>query len=100
MALQVHSGGSRISHGEGGAEPLGGANLQHMRFLAKTYAKTKELDPLGRARASSDPRIRQWSTTTYAPLYQPLYAHPKLQSSSLNSSPKYPENFPRNNEGG
>ena len=34
--------------GGGGAEPLGGsANLRCGCFLAKTYAKTKELDPVG-----------------------------------------------------
>ena len=31
----------------GGAEPLGGADLQCGHFLAKMYAKTKELDPVG-----------------------------------------------------
>ena len=31
----------------GGAEPLGGANLQRGHFSAKMYAKTKELDPVG-----------------------------------------------------
>ena len=31
----------------GGAEPLGGANLQHGHFLAKMYAKMKELDRVG-----------------------------------------------------
>ena len=31
----------------GGAEPLGGANLRCGCFLAKTYAKMKELDPIG-----------------------------------------------------
>ena len=34
------SGGSRISR-------WGGANLQHGHFLAKMYARTKELDPVG-----------------------------------------------------
>ena len=31
----------------GGANPLGGANLQSVHFSAKTYAKTKEMDPVG-----------------------------------------------------
>ena len=32
----------------GGADPLeGGANLRCVHFLAKTYAKTKEIDPDG-----------------------------------------------------
>ena len=46
--------------GGGGADPLGGggANLQHVYFLAKTYAKTKEIDPVGggaRRRPPLDP---------------------------------------------
>ena len=45
------SGGSRISRWGwgwgGGADPLGGANLQRIYFLAKTYAKMKEMDPVG-----------------------------------------------------
>ena len=31
----------------GGADPLGGANLRHIHFSAKMYAKTKEMDPVG-----------------------------------------------------
>ena len=31
----------------GGAEPLGGVDLQRGCFSAKTYAKMKELDPVG-----------------------------------------------------
>ena len=31
----------------GGADPLGGANLRCIHFLVKTYAKTKEIDPVG-----------------------------------------------------
>ena len=31
--------------------PLGGANLRRVHFLAKTYAKTKEIDPVGGGRA-------------------------------------------------
>ena len=37
---EVDSGGSRIFH-------WGGANLRHICFSVKTYAKTKELDPVG-----------------------------------------------------
>ena len=33
----------------------GGANLQHVHFLAKTYAKTKEMDPVGGACTSGAP---------------------------------------------
>ena len=50
-----HSGGSRISRW-GGADPLGGANLRCIHFLAKTYAKMKEMDPVGgRAPAAPPP---------------------------------------------
>ena len=32
----------------GGRRPVGGGtNLQRVHFLAKTYAKTKEMDPVG-----------------------------------------------------
>ena len=31
----------------GGADSLGGADLQCIHFLAKTYAKMKEMDPVG-----------------------------------------------------
>ena len=31
----------------GGADPLGGADLRCVHFLAKTYAKMKEMDPVG-----------------------------------------------------
>ena len=41
-----YSGGSRISCW-GGAEPLGGTDLQCGCFSAKMYAKTKELDSIG-----------------------------------------------------
>ena len=39
----------------GGAELLGGVDLQRGCFSAKTYAKMKELDPVGGARAGSVP---------------------------------------------
>ena len=39
----------------GGADPLGGANLRGVHFSAKTYAKTKEIDPVGGARAGGAP---------------------------------------------
>ena len=56
------SGGSRISCWGGGADQLGGANLQHIHFLGKTYAKMKEIDPVGGGgvRAGGAPWIRQW----------------------------------------
>ena len=49
------SGGSRISRW-GGAEPLeGGADLRRGCFSAKTYAKMKELDPVGGGGRPPDP---------------------------------------------
>ena len=44
----------------GGADPLGGANLQCVHFLAKMYVKMKEIDPVGGAPAAP-PWIRQCS---------------------------------------
>ena len=45
------SGRSRISHW-GALTRWGGTNLQRIHFSAKTYAKTKEIDPVvGRAPA-------------------------------------------------
>ena len=45
----------------GGRRPVGGgANLWHIHFSVKTYAKTKEIDPVGGARAAAPPWIRQW----------------------------------------
>ena len=49
-----YSGGSRISRW-GGADPLGGADLQCVCFLAKTSAKMKELDPVGGAHRRCPP---------------------------------------------
>ena len=46
-------GGARVVGGGGGADLLCG------HFLAKTYAKTKELDPVGGASAGGAPWIRQ-----------------------------------------
>ena len=46
VLLLLFSGGSRISHW-GGADPLGGPNLRRIHFLAKTYVKMKEIDPVG-----------------------------------------------------
>ena len=43
----------------GGADPLGGANLQHVHFSAKTYAKMKEIDPVGGVARRGAPWIRQ-----------------------------------------
>ena len=31
----------------GGADPLGGTNLRRIHFSVETYAKTKEIDPVG-----------------------------------------------------
>ena len=55
-----NSGGSGIFRW-GGAEPLGGTNLRRGCFLAKMYAKLKELDPVGGggAPAAPPPWIRQ-----------------------------------------
>ena len=50
-SMAMNSGGSRISRW-GGADPLGGgANLQRVHFSVKT----KEIDPVGGARAGSAP---------------------------------------------
>ena len=50
------SGGSRISRWGGGVPTRwGGANLRRVHFLAKTYVKTKEIDPVGGARAGGAP---------------------------------------------
>ena len=38
----------------------GGTNLRCVHFLAKMYAKMKEIDPVGGGRAGGAPRIRQW----------------------------------------
>ena len=48
----------------GGGQPVGGggggrANLRYVHFLAKMYAKTKEIDPVGGAHAAAPPWIRQ-----------------------------------------
>ena len=48
------SGGSRISHW-GAPTHWGGANLRHVHFLAKMYAKIKEIDPVGGACAMAPP---------------------------------------------
>ena len=40
--------GFPVGGGGGGADPLGGgANLRRVHFLAKTYVKAKEIDPVG-----------------------------------------------------
>ena len=62
QGLSVFSGGSRISHW-GGTDPLGGANLQRVHFLAKTYVKVKEIDPVGGACTAAPPWICQWFLT-------------------------------------
>ena len=53
----LYSGGSRISC-LGGHCPVGGgggANLRHVHFLAKMYAKMKEIDPVGGGGAPAAP---------------------------------------------
>ena len=56
----LSSGGSRIPRwGGGGRRPVGGgANLKCVHFLAKTYAKMKEMDPVWGAPVAP-PWIRQ-----------------------------------------
>ena len=55
----------------------GGANLQRIHFSAKTYAKTKEIDPVGGA--PLDPPMH---TTTVLRVKQQLHnAHPGWESS-------------------
>ena len=41
----------------GGGAPTrwGGANLQHIHFSVKTYAKTKEIDPVGGGAPAAPP---------------------------------------------
>ena len=55
--------------------PVGGANLRRLHFLAKMYVKTKEIDPVGGARAGGTTWIRQclclWISTTLV-LYNSL----------------------------
>ena len=38
----------------------GGADLQCVHFLAKMYAKMKEMDPVGGVCAGGAPQIHQW----------------------------------------
>ena len=47
----------------GGRRAIGGANLRCRCFLAKTYVKTKELDPVGGGGATP-PWIRQCVRTS------------------------------------
>ena len=56
------SGGSRISRSGGAPTCWGGTDLRCVHFLAKTYVKTKEIDPVGGgggAPAAPPPWIRQ-----------------------------------------
>ena len=42
----------------GGRRPIGGgSNLRRVHFLAKTYAKTKEIDPVGGERMPAAPPL-------------------------------------------
>ena len=43
--------------GGGGRRPIRGADIRRGRFLAETYAKTKELEPGGRWRRPLDPPL-------------------------------------------
>ena len=64
------SGRSRISHWGGLTRWGGGTNLQCIHFSAKTYAKTKEIDPVGGRvprRPPMDPPMEtvQYGNSTY-----------------------------------
>ena len=54
LQYTLGSGGSRISHW-GAPSHGGGTDLRHIHFLAKTYVKTKELDPVGGGRRRRPP---------------------------------------------
>ena len=41
--------------GGGGADLLGGTNLRCVHFSTKTYAKTKEIDPVGGSAPAAPP---------------------------------------------
>ena len=58
--------------GGGGAEPLGGTNLQCGHFLVKMYAKIKEFDPV----AGGGGRRRH-------PLDQPMYSYNYIRSAGI-----------------
>ena len=57
----------------GGTDPLGGADLQRVHFLAKTYAKMKEIDPVGGegVHASSTPLVPPMHLAPYPHLHHP-----------------------------
>ena len=77
IGVYISSGGSRISRW-GGADPLGGgANLRCIHFSAKTYAKTKEIDPVGGGgHTGGAPWIRQWLGNGVQPeLFAPEWIH-------------------------
>ena len=78
MGISTNVSKSRSSHHTvadpgfpvgGGPEPLRGADLRCEHFLAKTYVKTKELDPVGgaRRRRPLDPPMAVQTTPLSAP---------------------------------
>ena len=68
--MTQHSGGSRISHwGGGGTEPLGGCRPLMWVLLGKTYAKMKELDPVGGHMPAVSPWIHKCSKTKSMTVY-------------------------------
>ena len=65
VSVNQASGRSRISLGGGGG---GGADVQCRRFLVKTYAKTKELGPVGGRAPGAPPgsaTASLWMDTEY-----------------------------------
>ena len=56
FVLDVFAGADPGFPVEGAPSRWGGANLQHGHFLAKMYAKTKELDPIGGGAPAAPPR--------------------------------------------
>ena len=56
ISMGVTSGGSRISHRGGRGPVRGGVDLRSRHFLAKMYAKMKELGPVGGACAGHAPQ--------------------------------------------
>ena len=73
QTISIHSGGSRISR-------WGGANLRRVHFSAKTYAKMKEIDPVGGA---------HWWCPLDPPMIQSTINYIKHLSSKLFCSSKF-----------
>ena len=59
----------------GDAKPVGGVNVQHGHFLAKMYAKTKELGPVRGEGALSGSLSCQYSTFANTPKLINLQRH-------------------------